>query len=454
MSEQALAALGLTGVAAAATGSHRSRSRNRRRDGDRHRGYSSTRSRSGSRDASRKIQQAVKAALIAGAGEAFRSRNEPGGWTGEKGKRILTAAIGAGGIDGLLDKDPDKKGTLHTLEAVIGGLASNRIINGPRDRERSGSRSRTRSRSRSRGGGGRGLKGLAAGGLAAAAGKALLDGTRSRSKSRGRRSYSSSSDSHSPRRTKKRSKSVSEYVSKGIAALGLSEAVKEKGRHDGYRDPHRSRRDRDHDYKDDYDDGYHGRLRGGGGESGDGVKDGGNDSFSDYISSSEDERTQKKLRGKELLTAGLASVATIHAAHSMYKSVEQRKRRNKLVKKGRMSPEESRKLKNKARLQDAAAIGIAALGIKGAVSEWKEMKEQRDERHNLAKHGHEQRLRALEAKVAANSHGAHSSNQPNSHQHKLYDNFNSGPIYQDGNPYHTESALPPPPIGPQYASSF
>lgn len=248
---------------------------------------------------------------------------------------------------------------------------------------------------------------------------------------------------------------MSEYVSKGIAALGLGEAAKEKGRHDGHRDSNRSRRDRDYDYDDDYDDGYHGRLRGGGGEGGDGVKHDDDYGSSDYISSSEDERTQKKLRGKELLTAGLASVATIHAAHSMYKSVEQRKKRSKLVKKGHMSPEESRRLKNKARFQDAAAVGIAALGVKGAFSEWKEMKEQRDERHKLAKHGHEQRLRALEAKFAASSHGAHSSNQPSSHQHTLYDNNGtSGPIYQDGNPYLTESALPPPPIGPIYASSF
>ncbi|KAL8956375.1 MAG: hypothetical protein Q9183_006317, partial [Haloplaca sp. 2 TL-2023] len=44
-----------------------------------------------------------------------------------------------------------------------------------------------------------------------------------------------------------------------------------------------------------------------------------------------------------------------------------------------MSPEESRKLKNKARLQDAASIGIAALSIKGAMGNWKEMQEQRKE---------------------------------------------------------------------------
>ncbi|TKA65355.1 hypothetical protein B0A49_08108 [Cryomyces minteri] len=48
-----------------------------------------------------------------------------------------------------------------------------------------------------------------------------------------------------------------------------------------------------------------------------------------------------------------------------------------------MSPEEARKKKSKAWLQDAAAVGIAALGIKGAFSEWKEMTEQRHSIHEL-----------------------------------------------------------------------
>lgn len=359
----------------------------------------------------------------------------------------MTAAIGAGGIDGLANKDPDKKSTRHTLEAVIGGLAGNRILNGPRDR--SASRTRSRSRARSRGGEGGGLKGLAAGGLAAAAGKALLD-ARSGSKSRGRRSYSSSSDSRSPRRSKKRSKSVSDYVSQGMAAIGLGEAGKDKRR-----DDHRgSRRDRyDPYHEDDYNGPPHGRLRGGGGEGGEGIEsdrdsDSGSSSSSDDISSSEEERKEKKMRGKEYLTAGLASVATIHAAHSVYKSVDNRKKRNKLVKKGEMSAEESRKLKNKARLQDAAAVGIAALGIKGAVSEWKEMNEQRVELRefgNKRVERHEKRLHKLEEQMARNEN--HRRSAPNLNQ--LYE---SGPRYQDGNPYHTGSTvLPPPPMGPQQA---
>lgn len=43
-----------------------------------------------------KFQQSAKAALLAASAEAFRVRNEPGGWGGEKGKRILTAALDAG----------------------------------------------------------------------------------------------------------------------------------------------------------------------------------------------------------------------------------------------------------------------------------------------------------------------------------------------------------------------
>jgi hypothetical protein len=74
------------------------------------------------------------------------------------------------------------------------------------------------------------------------------------------------------------------------------------------------------------------------------------------------------MRGKQVLTAGLAAVATIHAAHNVYQSVEKRNARHKAVKEGAMSPEEAHKLKMKARLQDAASVGIAALGIKGAVS--------------------------------------------------------------------------------------
>lgn len=435
----------------------RNQSRHRGRGGDRRRRGSSSRSRSSSRsvDQSKKVQQAIKAAVIAGATEAIRSRKEPGGWSGEKGKRVLTAAISAGGVNELLNKDPHKKGTRHTVEAVVGGLVGNRLLNGPRDksRDRSLSRSRSRSRARRRGGEkeGNGLKELAAGGLAAAAGKALLN--RVRSKSRGRRSSSSSGDDRGPSRQKKRSKSVSEYVTRGMAMVGLGDKEKDK-RRDDHRDSRSSRRDTD------YDDRYgrdqspqHGHLRGGGGDGGDGVT-GGSDSSSDEISSGEDRRTKTKLHRKEYLTAGLASVATIHAANSVYKSIDNRKKRAKLVKSGAMTADEAHKLRNKARLQDAAAVGIAALGIKGAVSEWKEMHEQREQyqefEHQRAER-HEKRLKRLEDHLAAGDQG-HSGSNVNHYPYDGGAGYVDGPHYQDGNPYRPMTSLPLPPIGRHQSS--
>lgn len=240
--EDALAGLGLGGVAAAVTG----KSRDKSRDGSRDRSVRSKSTRRGGRRGSssssrsrdrapkkgqteRQWAQAAQAAVIAGAVEAFRSRKEPGPWTGDRGKRIATAAIGAGGIDKFLDRNPDEKSKRHLAEAVVGGLAANRLANGPRSKSRgrnadsrAGSpdsfatgrsarsgicarsrsvidRFRGRSQSRGRagspgekeGGGNGGLKGLVAGGALAAAGKTIYD--RVRSKSRKRRSPSSSS---------------------------------------------------------------------------------------------------------------------------------------------------------------------------------------------------------------------------------------------------------------------
>jgi len=228
--------LGLGGVAAAVLGkSGRSRSKSRGRD----RRYSSSdRSRYGSRtrskSARRKWQQAAQAAIVTGVIEAVQSRKEPGGWTGAKGQRIATAALSAAGIDGFLDKDPDKKHKRHIVESVVGGLAATRIANGAREssqhgRGRSQSRSRSRSRSQSQsmmgrlrsrsrsvfgrgrsssrgggGGGGNGLKEVAALGGVAAVGKAIYDRVRSKSRGATRRDRSvSSDDSYVPSRNQR-----------------------------------------------------------------------------------------------------------------------------------------------------------------------------------------------------------------------------------------------------------
>ena len=149
-------------------------------------------------------------------------------------------------------------------------------------------------------------------------------------------------------------------------------------------------------------------------KGGEGKRSGSSSSSSDVCSSSEDERRTRKMKGKEYLTAGLAAVATIHAAHSVYSSMEARDKRHMEVMKGEMSPEEARKKKNKARLQDAAAIGIAALGIKGAYSEWQEVQENR---HELAeqqeerKKRHEKRLKKLEKEGRNGSGGGRSRSE-------------------------------------------
>lgn len=145
----------------------------------------------------------------------------------------------------------------------------------------------------------------------------------------------------------------------------------------------------------------------------------GNDSSSSSssdvsCSSTEDERRTKKMKGKEYLTAGLAAVATIHAAHSVYSSMEARDKRHMEVAKGELAPEEARKKKHKARIQDAAAIGIAALGIKGAYSEWQEVQEHR---HELAeqeqerKKRHEKRVKRMERERRSGGGGGRSRSE-------------------------------------------
>ena len=192
-----------------------------------------------------------------------------------------------------------------------------------------------------------------------------------------------------------------------------------------------------------------GRARGGG----EGKKKGsGSSSSSEDLSTSEEDRRRKKMRGKEYLTAGLATVATIHAAHSVYQSVEKRQKRHKEVLEGKMSPEEAAKKKRKATLQDAASIGIAALGIKGAVSEWKEMKEQRDEcmefEHSRQEKREKRERKAVEQRRKSRSRGGSNGAYRHSDPNLAYypNGYAAGPRYQDGNPY-SAGALPPPPMG-------
>ncbi|KAL6833133.1 hypothetical protein J3E69DRAFT_127818 [Trichoderma sp. SZMC 28015] len=349
----------------------------------------SGRSRSSSRSGrgASKVQKAAIASLLAGATEAFRVAKEPGGWRGEKTKRILTAAAGAATVDAAHGAD---HGKLGLAESVIGGLVGNRLINGSRndiEEDRRTGRSRSRSRARSKDGhGGVGLAALATAGLGALGAKKAFD----RSRSRGRDRSFSRSPSRDRDRHRSRSRSVVDKARDGLAKLGFGSGALVAA-------DDRRRRDYDDDYddrssrhsggrRDDdhvYDDPRY-RRRGGRGESRDRDRSrsrdqsrrrGGYGSESDLGDSSEDERRAKKMRGKQIITTGLATVATVHAAHGVYKSMEKRKARKEAVKEGLLSSQEAKKLRAKAIMQDAASIGIAAIGIKGALSELKEARD-------------------------------------------------------------------------------
>ncbi|KUL91236.1 hypothetical protein ZTR_01551 [Talaromyces verruculosus] len=424
MGEEALGAIGgALGIKAA-----RDRSRDRDRDSDRgrsrkYRSYSDSRSRSrGHRAKSEaRIAQAMKAALAAGAAEAFRVRSIPGPWTGEKGRRVLTAAVSAGGVDGLIDRDPNKHGGRHVLESILAGMATNRLVNGARSNSRS--RNGTRGRSQSRGG----VRDLAAAGILAAAGKQAYDRF-SRSHSRGRDRSDSRDSRDGGRDSKKRGSSVSRAINKGLAALGLDD----KSQSD--RGGHRSTRSSD--YSDSGDDrSYRSSRRR---RSSRDVRSQRSSSVSDSTSrvvakragssngniechsdcdsdsdlnSDDEKREKKKMLRKELITSGLATVATIHAAHGVIKNVEAQKKRHEAVKSGAISKEQERTMQRKADLKNLASIGLAALGIKGAIGEWKEVQEQRKE-HKEFEHKcqerHERRMRRAQSAGGSNRYSQES----------------------------------------------
>lgn len=433
-SEQALAAIGLGGGAAAAAASsrkNRDKERDRDRDyedrGDRNRrgrrysdddNYSHTRSKSADAkgfDQKQKIIQAAKAAVTAGAIEAWRSRKEPGGFAGQ-GKRVLTAAIGAAGIDGVIDRGEEHK-TRHTIESALGGLAGNRLINGARQNSRSRSRVEEGKSD--------------VGGIASAAGLAALAGqafNNYRSKSRGRsEDRDGSPDGHRPR-----SRSVSEYISRGVdgamAKLGLTQPKSEnRGR----------QRDTRYDSEDDRD--YRTRPRGGGAEEHETKSSSSSSSSSDTDSYDSDKeiKKQKKLKRRTLLTAGLASVATIHAVANVHGSMEKAKERHKKVVSGKMTEEESKRKQKKAFLQDAVAVGIAGIGIKSAFSELKELKEGREEyKHACQRFEEKRQHRRLKQSQPGDSHDGDGDQRRHS---------DDGPYYYDDNPYTAVNHYPPPP---------
>ena len=487
--ESALAAAGLGGAVKALTGKDDKSDTRGRRGGSRSRSRSRSRSTSRSRgrdrdgdgkgDGANKIQKAAMASLIAGATEAFRISKQPGSWKGEKVKRIVTAAAGAATLDAA--QNPDKAGSkLGLAEAVLGGLLGNRVINGSKKNiemdERTGrSRSRSRARSKETGGGGgvSGLAALATAGLGAFGAKKMMD---SHERSRSRHRSPDSRDGSPDRRHRSRSRSVVDAARRGLAKVGIGNGPEDDGR---------DRRDRSRDRRRDYDDyGDSGRSRGHRDDHDDYDRDrsrdrrrrddhedershrsGGRDrsrqrrgsaSSSDLGDSDDDRKRGKKLRGKQIITTGLAAVATIHAAHSVYQSMEKRHVRHKAVREGKISQEQAEKMKHRAILQDAAAVGIAALGIKGAISEVKEANGMRHEMREWKKEKEERHQRRLERQRSltdgrrggdgggAGQLGGRRADNWSSAAPPGASEYNDGPRYVDGNPYGAVLSTAPP----------
>lgn len=442
--ESALAATGLGAAVKSLTGGGEDRSDTRSRGGSR------SRSGSRSRGPGNKIQKAAMASLLAGATEAFRVAKEPGGWKGEKSKRILTAAAGAATVDAATGNE---HGKLGLVESVIGGLVGNRLINGSKneieeDRKTGRSRSRSRARSSSRGGGGAGLAALATAGLGAIGAKKVLDRSRSRSRSRSRGRRYDDSRSPSPERKRSRSQSVVDKARNGLAKLGIGSgavsATDDRRRDQDDFSDRGSRRPRR--YSDEYDDDRYDRGRGMDDDRSTNerrARSMSRNGKSDYTSdtdlgdSDEDEKRHKKMRGKQLITTGLAAVATIHAAHEVYESFEKRNARQKAVKEGRLSTEEAKKLKTKAIMQDAASVGIAALGVKGAFEGMKEAKEMQNE----CKEFKEEKIRRHERRLMRQQRSAKGDDRQRSgswappRPQNGWESEDDDWRYYDGNPY-------------------
>ncbi|KAI1391622.1 uncharacterized protein F4822DRAFT_191438 [Hypoxylon trugodes] len=99
----------------------RDRHRKAASTGGRSRGHDSS-SRAAKEAAADRWQMAARAALEAGGLTAFRLRKEPGKWSGEKGAKVATAALGAAAIDAFVDKDPRR-----TKSSGVKGFAENTI---------------------------------------------------------------------------------------------------------------------------------------------------------------------------------------------------------------------------------------------------------------------------------------------------------------------------------------
>ncbi|KAH0252316.1 hypothetical protein KCU91_g18945, partial [Aureobasidium melanogenum] len=133
-------------------------------------------------------------------------------------------------------------------------------------------------------------------------------------------------------------------------------------------------------------------------------------------------------------------------------SMEAHERRHKLVQEGEMSPAEARKKQTKAWVQDAAAVGIAALGIKGAFSEWKEMNEHRKALKQKRREKQDREARRAQEESLYRMLPLLQQQQQQLQQQQQY-GAPQVPV-QPGNQMMYPGNLPPPPPGPPPAARY
>lgn len=138
-----------------------------------------------------------------------------------------------------------------------------------------------------------------------------------------------------------------------------------------------------------------------------GYSDGEVSTDTEAISSSEDDTKVHRMKGKEILTASLATVATLHAGKKVYDSFGATHKRHKAVRQGKMTQEEADKKKYMSRVMETASIGIAALGLKGVYDEWKEVHEKHKEYEGTKEK--RERHREKQGKVPRRRRGSRSS---------------------------------------------
>jgi hypothetical protein len=123
--------------------------------------------------------------------------------------------------------------------------------------------------------------------------------------------------------------------------------------------------------------------------------------------------------------------------------MEKRKKRMQQLEEGEITPEEARKRRIKANSLDAVSIGLAALGIKGAYSEWKEVNEKRKENHHYQEECAHRAVKREQRRARSQGSGpSRKSRLPDEIEYapSANNSYDRTPVYHDGNPYGVSEA--------------